>query len=32
MLVVGNGIEENPNLLIEVSDAINNLNQELDIH
>jgi putative glycerol-1-phosphate prenyltransferase len=32
MLVVGNGIEENPNLLIEVSEAINNLNQELDIH
>ena len=32
MLVVGNGIEENPNLLIEVSDAINNLNQELDVH
>jgi putative glycerol-1-phosphate prenyltransferase len=32
MLVVGNGIEENPNLLIEVSDAINNLNEELDIH
>ncbi len=32
MLVVGNGIEENPNLLIEVSDAINHLNQELDIH
>lgn len=32
MLVVGNGIEENPNLLIEVSDAINNLNRELDVH
>jgi putative glycerol-1-phosphate prenyltransferase len=32
MLVVGNGIEENPNLLIEVSEVINNLNQELDIH
>ena len=32
MLVVGNGIEETPNLLIEVSDAINNLNQELDVH
>ena len=32
MLVVGNGIEENPNLLIEVSDAINNLNEELDVH
>ena len=32
MLVVGNGIEENPNLLIEVSYAINNLNQELDVH
>ena len=32
MLVMGNGIEENPNLLIEVSDAINSLNQELDIH
>lgn len=32
MLVVGNGIEETPNLLIEVSDAINDLNQELDVH
>ncbi len=32
MLVVGNGIERNPNLLIEVSDAINNLNQTLDVH
>jgi putative glycerol-1-phosphate prenyltransferase len=32
MLVVGNGIEENPSLLIEVSDAVNHLNQELDIH
>ena len=32
MLVVGNGIEKNPNLLIEVSDAIISLNQTLDIH
>lgn len=32
MLVVGNGIEENPNLLIEVSEAIDHLNQTLDVH
>ena len=32
MLVLGNGIEENPNLLIEVSEAINHLNQTLDVH
>ncbi len=32
MLVIGNGIEKNPNLLIEVSDAVNSLNQTLDIH
>lgn len=32
MLVVGNGLEENPNLLIEVSEAINHLNQTLDVH
>ena len=32
MLVVGNGIEQNPNLLIEVSEAINHLNQTLDVH
>jgi len=32
MLVVGNGIEKNPNLLIEVSDAVLSLNETLDIH
>lgn len=32
MLVVGNGIEKTPDLMIEVSDTINNLNQTLDIH
>ncbi len=32
MLVVGNGIEKNPNLLIGVSDVINNFNRALDVH
>ncbi|WP_017733274.1 phosphoglycerol geranylgeranyltransferase [Nafulsella turpanensis] len=32
VVVVGNGIEKNPNLLIEVSNAVNDLNAALNIH
>ena len=32
LIVLGNGIEENPDLLIQVSEEINMINQTLDIH
>lgn len=32
MIVIGNGIEKNPELLIEVSDKINEFNEALNIH
>jgi phosphoglycerol geranylgeranyltransferase len=32
MIVIGNGIEKNPNLLIEVSDKITDYNKSLNIH
>ncbi len=32
MIVIGNGIEKNPDLLIEVSDKVNEINEALNIH
>ncbi|MDH5598428.1 MAG: hypothetical protein OEY34_04860 [Cyclobacteriaceae bacterium] len=32
IIVIGNAAEKNPNLLIEVSDKIYELNKSLDIH
>ena len=32
MIVIGNGIEEKPELLIEVSDRINEINESLNVH
>ena len=32
VLVIGNGIEKNQELLIEVSEAISEFNQALDVH
>ena len=32
MIVIGNGIEEKPELLIEVSDRINEVNESLNVH
>ncbi|MDN5215590.1 geranylgeranylglyceryl/heptaprenylglyceryl phosphate synthase [Fulvivirgaceae bacterium BMA12] len=32
MIVIGNGIEEKPDLLIEVSDKINEMNESLNVH
>ena len=32
MIVIGNGIEEKPDLLIEVSDKVNEMNESLNVH